>query len=128
PGGGNDAGQNHEPLDIDQLLSAGFWSQLAEAGEGPTQAATMVRPVGGMSKIAEAIARSVANVITYNAAVTRLRRRGTGARVEWMHVLTGKASTIGAQHVLVTIQDGLGPFLDHADSPRVDEAVATPDS
>src|SRR6185369_16835114 len=55
PGGGNDAGQNHEPLDIDQLLTAGFWSQLAEAGEGPTQAATMVRPVGGMSKIAEAI-------------------------------------------------------------------------
>lgn len=128
PGGGNDAGQNHEPLDLNQLLTAGFWSQLAEAGEGPTQAATMVRPVGGMSKIAEAIARSVSNVVTYNAEVTRLRRRGNGARVEWKDSLTGKASAVDADHVIVTIQPGLIPYLDHDFSPRVKQALAAPES
>ena len=128
PGGGNDAGQNHEPLDLNQLLTAGFWSNLAEAGEGPTQAATMVRPVGGMSKIAEAIARAVASNVTYNAEVTRLRRRGTGARVEWKDSQTGKASAIDADHVIVTIQPGLIPYLDHDFSPRVKQALAAPES
>lgn len=128
PGGGNAAGQNQEPLDINQLLTAGFWSQLAEASEGPTQAPTMVRPVGGMSKIAEAIARSVSKVITYNAEVTRLRRRGTGARVEWKDALTGKASAIDADHVIVTIQPGLIPYLDHDFTPRVKQALAAPES
>ena len=128
PGGGNDAGRNHEPLDLEQLLNAGFWSQLAESGEGPTQAATMVRPVGGMSKIAEAIARSVANVVSYNAEVTRLRRRGNGARVEWKDSQTGKASAIDADYVLVTIQPGLIPYLDHDFSARVKQALAAPQS
>jgi len=128
PGGGNDAGQNNEPLDIEQLFTAGFWSQLAEASEGPTQAATMVRPVGGMSKIAEAIARSVASVVTYNAEVTRLRRRGNGARVEWKDLQTGKASAIDADHVLVTLQPGLIPYLDHDFTPRVKQALAAPES
>ncbi len=73
----------------------------------------MVRPVGGMSKIAEAIARSVANVVTYNAEVTRLRRRGSGARVEWKDSQTGRPQAIDADHVIVTIQPGLIPYLDH---------------
>jgi len=128
PGGGGDSGQNKEPLDLNQLLTAGFWSQLAEAGEGPTQAATMLRPIGGMSKIAEAIARAVGNDITYNAEVTRLRRRGSGARVEWKDSQTGKASAIDADHVIVTIQPGLIPYLDHDFSPRVKQALAAPAS
>jgi monoamine oxidase len=132
PGGGNDAGKKNEPLDINQLLTAGFWSQLAEGAEGPTQAATMVRPVGGMSKIAEAIARSVAQsartAIIYNAEVSRVRRRGRGARIEWKDALTGKASAIDADHVIVTIQPGLLPYLDHDFSPRVRQALAAPQS
>jgi monoamine oxidase len=128
PGGGHDAGIHYPPLDVNQLLSAGFWSQLAELSEVPTQAATMLRPVGGMSKIAEAIARSLAPVITYHAEVARIRRQAAGARVEWRDTRTGKLSGVDADYVIVTLQPGLLPSLDHDFSPRVRQALAAPQS
>jgi monoamine oxidase len=128
PGAGKEAGKPLEPLDVRQLLNAGFWSQLAELSEVPTQAATMLRPVGGMSKIAEAIARSLAQVITYHSEVTRIRRTTRGARVEWRDTQHGKASALEADYVLVTLQPGLLPTLDHDFSPRVKQALAAPES
>jgi monoamine oxidase len=128
PGGGNEAGKNCEPLDINQLLTAGFWSQLAELSEAPTQAATMLRPVGGMSKIAEGIARAVGKVIRYNAEVTHIRRTESGARVEWRDTRRGKLSALEADYVIVTIQPGLLPALDHDFSPRVVQALAAAES
>jgi monoamine oxidase len=128
PGGGNAAGKAFEPLDVRQLLNAGFWSQLAELSEVPTQAATMLRPVGGMSKIAEAIARSLASVITYHAEVTLIARTGRGARVEWRDTQRGKTSAFEADYVLVTIQPGLLPTIDHDFSPPVRQALAAAQS
>ncbi len=128
PGAGHESGSHFQPLDIAQLLSAGFWSQLAELSEVPTQAPTMLRPVGGMSKIAEAIARSLGKVVTYDAEVTRLRRTSAGARVEWRDTRTGKTSARDADYVVVTLQPGLLPSLDHDFSPRVKQALAAPES
>ena len=128
PGGGADAGQGFDPLDINQLLTVGFWSRIDELAEGPVQAPTMLRPVGGMAKIAEAIAASplVSPVIHYGAEVTRLRRHGQGARVEWKDTVTGHASAIDAPYVIVTIQPGLLGALDHDFTPRVRRALAAP--
>jgi len=128
PGAGRDSGKHIEPLDVRQLLSAGFWSQLEELSEVPNQAPTMLRPVGGMSKIAEAIARSLGKVVTYHAEVTRLRRTAGGARVEWRNASTGAASTSTADYVLVTIQPGLLLSLDNDFSPPVRAALAAPES
>ena len=88
----------------------------------------MLRPVGGMSKIAEAIARSLGKRITYHAEATRIRRTTAGARVEWRDTRTGKSSALAADYVLVTIQPGLLSALDHDFSPRVKQALAAPDS
>lgn len=128
PGAGLQSGKAHEPLDVRQLLSAGFWSQLEELSEVPNQAPTMLRPVGGMSKIAEALARSLGKLVTYHAEVTRIRRTASGARVEWRNTTNGAVSASSADYVLVTIQPGLLLSLDSDFSPRVRQALAAPDS
>jgi monoamine oxidase len=128
PGAGNEPGKPLDPLAVSELLRAGFWSQLAELSEVPNQAATMLRPVGGMSKIAEAIARSLGKLVTYHAEVTRLRRTSRGARVEWRDTLRGQLSSFEADYAFVTIQPGLLPGIDHDLSPHVRQALAAPES
>jgi monoamine oxidase len=89
----------------------------------------MMRPVGGMSKIAEAIARTVAKNIRYGVEVTKLRRleRG-GARVEFRELRSGRDSALEAEHVIVTLQPGLLGGLDQDFAPRVRQALAAPQS
>jgi monoamine oxidase len=127
PGGGPNEGKANDPLDVTQLFSSGFWGRVYEIEDSPVQVPTMLRPVGGMAKIASAIARSLDKRVWYNAEVARLRRneRG-GARVAWRDVRTGQTSTLDADYVLVTIQPGLLGDLDQDFSPRYREALAAP--
>jgi monoamine oxidase len=127
PGAGTAEGKSHDPLDVDQLLNVGFWTRLCDFGESPVQVPTMMRPVGGMSKIAEAIARSVAKTIRYNVEVTRLRRREQGgARVEFRDLHSGRQAALEAEHVIVTLQPGLLGSLDNDFSPQFRQALAAP--
>lgn len=126
PGGGANAGAAFERLELAQLFNAGFWNQLYQFEENPTQLPTMLRPVGGMSKIPEALARSLGKIVRYQAEVTRLRRDGAGARVEWKDLRTGKLSTLTADYVLATLQPGLLTTLDSDFTPRVRQALAAP--
>jgi monoamine oxidase len=128
PGAGDQSGKHMAPLDLEQLMNAGFWSHLAAIAEAPQQAPTMLRPVGGMSKIPEAMARSLGRLVTYGAEVTRLRRTSRGARVEWRDTRNGEGFAIEADHVLVTIQPGLLGLLDQDFSQRVREALAAPET
>jgi monoamine oxidase len=79
-----------------------------------------------MSKIAEAMARSLGKIVTYDAEVTRMRRREKGGRIEWRDKRTGRLSALDADYVIVTIQPGLLPSLDQDFSPRVRQALAAP--
>lgn len=127
PGGGSDTGKAYEPLDIDELLRVGFWTQLCEFGESPVQVPSMLRPVGGMAKIADAMARTLAQDIRYGVEVMRLRRNErNGARVEFSE--RGRAGSLEADYVIVTLQPGLLAKLDHDFSERMREALAAPDS
>jgi monoamine oxidase len=126
PGAGSEAGKPMEPLDVVQMFNADFWRHLYEFSESPVQAPTMVRPVGGMSKIAEAIARSLGGIVQYGAEVTRLRRRDDGGRVEWRDAKTGRTAGLDADYVIVTIQPGLLASLDQDFPPRVRQALAAP--
>jgi monoamine oxidase len=58
--------------------------------------------------------------------VTRLRRQGDGARVEWRDLQTGKPSALDADFIIVTIQPGLLASLDNDFAPRVRQALAAP--
>ncbi len=65
------------------------------------QAATMMQPVGGMDKIAYALAEQVAEESTYGAEVTAIRRTTNGVRVEGK---VGKqVGAIEADYAIVTI-------------------------
>ncbi len=128
PGGGTERGERDTPLELAQLVRASFWSQLTTVTEGPTQAPTMLRPVGGMMKIAEAIARSLGKRVRYEAEVLQLRREGDGARVSWRDLKRGAVHTERADYVLVTIQPGLLPSLDTDFTADTREALATPKS
>ncbi|MET0342692.1 MAG: FAD-dependent oxidoreductase [Polyangiales bacterium] len=126
PGGGTARGEPLDPLALSQLVRASFWSQLTTVTEGPTQAPTMLRPVGGMAKIAEAVARSLGRLVRYEAEVVQLRREGTRAKVTWRDRRRGTLTTEDADFVLVTIQPGLLPTLDHDFASDVREALAAP--
>ncbi|MET0388729.1 MAG: FAD-dependent oxidoreductase [Polyangiales bacterium] len=123
---GSSEGKRHDPLDLQQLLSADFWSKLYEHEESPVQVPTMLRPVGGMSKIPEALARSVGKRIHYQTQVTRLRRTGGGARVQFRELATGRDGSLEADYVLVTLQPGILRGFDHDFTPAVTEALAAP--
>jgi monoamine oxidase len=74
------------------------------------------------------LARSLGSLVTYDAEVLRLRRnKDEGARVEWRDKRTGASSSLDSDYVLVTIQPGLLPQLDHDFSPRVRQALAAPE-
>lgn len=128
PGGGPSSGKAYDPLSIEQLFSAGFWQRLYDAEESPVQVPTMLRPIGGMAKIAEALAREVGKRVRvhYGAEVTRLRRTAQGGRVEWREPQTGQSGALDADYVIVTIQPGLLPALDQDFTPAVREALAAP--
>jgi monoamine oxidase len=125
PGGGPTPGRPSLPLDLAQLVAADFW-KLYEFSESPVQVPTMMRPVGGMSKIAEAMARSLGPRIRYGAEITRLQRRPDGAQVEWRDTETRQASALSAEFVVVTLQPGILRALDADFTPRVLQALAAP--
>ena len=47
--------------------------------------ATMFQPVGGMDQIPKAFAKSLGDVVLYNAPVTEIRRSASGVRVGYTH-------------------------------------------
>ncbi|WP_043363705.1 FAD-dependent oxidoreductase [Belnapia sp. F-4-1] len=70
------------PLDPRLLLEPALWEGAAFA-EGVDYAATMLQPVGGMDRIAAALAATVGDALVTGAEVLSLRRTESGARVAW---------------------------------------------
>jgi monoamine oxidase len=103
PGAGMQDGTPSQPLDLHQILDAGFWQFETNFGEGWHQAATMMQPVGGMGRIGEAFGRRLRGVITYGAEVTALRRSGSGARIVWRDTKSRREHAIETPFVVITI-------------------------
>ena len=128
PTAGTNAGRSYEPLDLQQLLTAEFWGGLYDVTEGPWQVAAMLRPVGGMSGITNALAGALGARVRYHRQALRLRRQAQGARIEWRDPRTGATGAIGADHVVVTVQPHVMLDVDTDFSPAVKEALAAPTS
>ena len=103
PGGGVQAGERSQPLDLHKLLDSNFWQFQSNFGEGWHQAATMMQPVGGMGRIGEAFGRELDGSITYGTEVRALRRNRNGGRIVWRDGKTGRERAIEASLVVVTI-------------------------
>ncbi len=121
------AGTQHQPLDLRQLLASDFWQGPMQFGEFPAMEAAMLQPVGGMGRIGQAFGRALADVITYQAAVTQLRRTGTGVRISWKHAATGAQHRIDAPLVVVAVPFPALHDIDADFSPPVRAAMAAVD-
>lgn len=126
PGAGADMGDENLPLDLVQLFNADFWRQLYAFEESVTQLPTMMRPVGGMSRIPEALARALGKLVRYHVEVVQLRRTAAGARVAWRDTRSGATGSLEADFVVATLQPGLLLPLDADFTPRVRQALAAP--
>lgn len=124
PGAGLAAAGAYLPrLDLGELLKSDFWGYKLHFGEGFTQAATMMQPVGGMDMIVKAFVERVGPMITRNAVVTAIRREGDGARVEYTDA-TGAARSVVSDRVICTIPFSVLKDIDSDFSAPVKSAIA----
>ena len=103
PGAGPNSGRLREPLSFRELLSSDFWSYKLYYSDRFEQAATMLQPVGGMDRIATALARKLGRAIRPMSEVTAIRRTSGGVSISYLDKRTGKRSAIDAAYCVVTI-------------------------
>ncbi|GAA0768969.1 FAD-dependent oxidoreductase [Ideonella azotifigens] len=72
-----------QPVALSDLLKSGLWRGLAD-GHGYEYQTTMFQPVGGMDRIAQAIYREVAPLVTLDAKVTGIAQDGRGVTVRYL--------------------------------------------
>jgi monoamine oxidase len=82
PGAGLAPPRAVTPLDPRLLLEPALWEGAAFA-EGIDYAATMLQPIGGMDRIAAALASALGDALVTGAEVLSLRRTEAGARAAW---------------------------------------------
>ncbi|MDM7969077.1 MAG: flavin monoamine oxidase family protein [Paracoccaceae bacterium] len=82
-GGGRDGAPTpSSPLDMTELLQSDLWTWLSDPESVHHQSA-IFQPVGGMDMIAQAFAREVGDVITYNAKVISMLQDDSGVTVRY---------------------------------------------
>ncbi len=79
-GAGEDAGVLSQPIDMHTLLAEDFWQGILFE-EAFDMQATMMQPVGGMDRIPYAFAKSLGDLVQYNAPVTEIRKTASGVRI-----------------------------------------------
>ena len=82
-GAGDEAGVLSEPIDLHTLLAAEFWQGMLFDEQFDMQA-TMFQPVGGMDRIPYAFAKSLGEVVVYDAPVTGMHKTAKGVEVTYM--------------------------------------------
>ncbi len=102
PGAGAMPGRLEPPVAFAELLKSDFWRYQLHFAEGFDFAATMLQPVGGMDRIARAFAARLGDAITYEAAVSEIRRTEDDARIVYRDGAGGEKS-LTADYVVCTI-------------------------
>ena len=95
PGAGDVDGVLSTPIDMHTLLDANFWDGMLFEETFDWQA-TMFQPVGGMDRIPYAFAKSLGEVVKFEAPVEEIRKNGDGVRVKYKHA--GVSKTIEAEY------------------------------
>ena len=81
-GAGDEAGVLAEPIDLHTLLAAEFWQGMLFDEQFDMQA-TMFQPLGGMDKIPYAFAKSLGDIVVYDAPVTGMHKTAKGVEVTY---------------------------------------------
>ncbi len=99
-GAGDQTGVLSQPIDMHTLLDGNFWQNML-FDELFDMQATMFQPVGGMDRIPYAFAKSLGDVVQYNAPVTEIRKTAKGVRVGY--TANGSAKAIEADYCICTM-------------------------
>ena len=99
-GAGDDTGVLSQPIDIHTLLDESFWQGML-FDESFDMQATMFQPVGGMDRIPYAFAKSLGDIVKYQAPVTEIRRTSKGVAVTYKQ--KGIAKTVEADYCICTM-------------------------
>ncbi|TDH63914.1 FAD-binding protein [Dankookia rubra] len=110
------------PLDPRVLMSGEVWL-AASFAEGIDYQATMLQPVGGMDRIAAALALALSDTVVTGAEVQSLRRTEDGARVTW-RATDGAVREEAAPRVLLALPAPVLARLDTDFSAERREALA----
>ena len=102
PGAGLSQGRLKEPISFKELLKSEFWENKLYLAERFEQAATMLQPIGGMDRIAQAFAARLGQSIHYECFVNEIRKTEAGARIIYQDP-SGQRLTIEADYVVCTI-------------------------
>lgn len=89
------------PRELSALLDTDFWSSKYNFAHQTNQSPTLLQPVGGMSKIAEAFQRVLEPMIQLECKVTGIFKQADGVRVEYRHS-SGFRWASDADYVIVT--------------------------
>ena len=95
-----DPGVLSQPIDLHTLLCEDFWRGML-FDEAFDMQATMFQPVGGMDRIAYAFAKSLGNIVRFNAPVTEIRKTSAGVRVGYLH--RGAPASVEAEYCICTL-------------------------
>ena len=102
PGAADQVGVGRNPMPLGVLLDMDMWAAVLFE-EGFDFQATMFQPVGGMDRIATALARKLGRAIRPMSEVTAIRRTSGGVSISYLDKRTGKRSAIDAAYCVVTI-------------------------
>ena len=80
PGAGDQVGVLSKRIDMHTLLDAAFWQGMLFE-EGEDMQATMFQPIGGMDRIPYAFAKSLGDIVQYDAPVKEIRKTSKGVRI-----------------------------------------------
>ena len=100
--GSRQRGDLLSPLDLTELISETLLQTRSDFSQDLNQQPTMLQPVDGMDRIAQAFEAQVAQAIIYEAVVTEIRKIATGARVLYVDRFA-TMQTLDADYCVCTI-------------------------
>ena len=104
PGGGDDPkAEPSEIISLKDILEGRLWKDLL-VGETIDHQQAIFQPVGGMEEIANAFAREIGDVVTYNAKVIRINGSDDGVEAVYVDANGGTEETsVKADYCICTI-------------------------
>ncbi len=120
PGAGPVVEQLRSPLDMHELLDAGFWRGVLFE-ETLDMQATMFQPVGGMDRIPYAFAKSLGEIVQYGAAVKEIRKTQNGVKI--LYSQNGVTQSLEADYCICAMPITILKSIPNDFSPRIKSAI-----
>ena len=124
PGSGLKSGITYDPINLSELLQSDFWELKINFSESYNQSATMLEPIGGMDRIAQAFEQRVGNLIAYNAEVKQIRKTDFGVRIVYVDKTSDNEALLDANFAICTFPLSVLHTLDTDFAPEYQEAIA----